>query len=782
MPTIFDNIAEKLAPNLVQALRHNQRADFCVGYFNLRGWGLLADEVEPLLGTAESRVRLLVGMQSLPSRELKDFYRLDRVPQEIDNAHARRWQHQVALHFKEQLTYGVPTASEESALKRLSQQIKDGKVVVKLSVRQGLHAKLYLVHRADHSNPITAYLGSSNLTLAGLHHQGELNVDVVERDAAQKLAHWFNDRWDDRWSLDISQELVQIIDASWAGEGTTPYQIYVKMAYELSREARAGLTEYSVPKDLRNELFEYQKAAVSIAAHHLNKRGGVVLGDVVGLGKTLMATTLAKIFEEDHGTETLILCPKNLEKMWRDYAERYRLSGARVMSTSRVLRELPDLRRFRVVVIDESHNFRNPQGSRYRTIQEYIDKNDSKCILLSATPYNKTYLDLSTQLALFLKEDADLGIRPEMLIREKGELEFLRLQAPPRSLKAFEKSEYPDDWRELMRLFMVRRTRSFIQSNYTETDETGRTYLKFSDGRRSYFPTRQPRTVAFPINDADPNDPYARLYAPEVVNAVEKLILPRYGLGNYVQGKPKQPPSPNEQKQLANLSRAGKRLIGFCRTNLFKRLESGGTTFVQSLERHVLRNYVFLHAIENDLPLPIGTQTADLLDSRFNDEDSDDDAQTLIELTLLDEPEVTEEDVDPATSSSDLRDGLLTVTQLKLRAAEVYESYATKYAKRFKWLRSNLFSKDLTKHLEQDSSAILGILARCGQWNPALDAKLNALTTLISKTHPKQKILVFTQFADTVHYLTRHLKARGIANLEGVVGSSSDPTALAIKR
>ena len=67
---------------------------------------------------------------------------------------------------------------------------------------------------------------------------------------------------------------------------------------------------------------------------------------------------------------------------------------------------------------------------------------------------------------------------------------------------------------------------------------------------------------------------------------------------------------------LQDLSRAGKRLMGFCRTNLFKRLESSGQVFLQSLERHILRNYVFLHAMENGLPLPIGTQDAGLLDSR----------------------------------------------------------------------------------------------------------------------------------------------------------------------
>ena len=95
--------------------------------------------------------------------------------------------------------------------------------------------------------------------------------------------------------------------------------------------------------------------------------------------------------------------------------------------------------------------------------------------MLSATPYNKTYIDLSNQLRLFLPEDVDIGIRPERLLREIGETEFIRRhQCPVRSLAAFEKSPYADDWRELMRLYMVRRTRSFIQDNYADTDPNNR--------------------------------------------------------------------------------------------------------------------------------------------------------------------------------------------------------------------------------------------------------------------------------------------------------------------
>ena len=350
-------------------------------------------------------------------------------------------------------------------------QIKSGKLIVKLFLGHPLHAKLYLLFRDDPVNPIVGYLGSSNLTLSGLADQGELNVDVLDHDANTKLAKWFDDRWNDRWCVDISDQLVQVIEESWARQvPLPPYYIYVKMAYHLAQEARAGLSEFRIPPEFGQRLFDYQVAAVKIAAHHLNKRGGVLIGDVVGLGKTLMATALAKIFQDDHFTETLIICPKNLVKMWEDYVAEYRLL-AKVLSITLAPRELPNLRRYRVVLIDESQNLRNREGKRYRAIQEYIQENESRCILLSATPYNKTYVDLSNQLRLFVPEDEELGIRPERLIKELGETEFIRRhQCPIRSLAAFEKSEYADDWRELMRLYMVRRTGSFIQDNYAAVD------------------------------------------------------------------------------------------------------------------------------------------------------------------------------------------------------------------------------------------------------------------------------------------------------------------------
>ncbi len=336
-----------------------------------------------------------------------------------------------------------------------------------------------------------------------------------------------------------------------------------------------------------------------------------------------------------------------------------------------------------------------------------------------------------------------------------------------RSLSAFEKSAHADDWRELMRLYLVRRTRTFIQEHYADTDATtGRKYLTFEDGTRSYFPTRVPKTVKFRINPRNAADQYARLYADEVVEAINHLSLPRYGLGNYITPSPHEPPTQAEAKVVQDLSRAGKRLMGFCRTNLFKRLESSGQAFVQSVERHILRNCIYLHAIEKGLSLPIGTQDAELLDPRFSDDE---------DASLFD----SEEDDNGGKAGPAVGTSLRSEADYQARAAEVYAAYAGPFKRRFKWLPPSLFIVELEKDLRDDVRALLKLLSTCGEWDPVRDAKLEALWKLLTRDHPGEKVLLFTQFADTVRYLEGQLRGRGLTRVAGATGDSADPTLLA---
>ena len=186
MPRIFDNIDQSLLPALRETLALSDRADFCVGYFNLRGWKQIDDYIEQWSGGAGYCCRLLVGMQRLPQDDLREALTILGTNGGIDNQTAIRLKQKLAEDFRQQLMIGAPTNEDEAGLRRLAAQIRAQKVTVKLFLRHPLHAKLYLLFRPGPISPSIVYLGSSNLTFAGLSHQGELNIDVVDQDACHK--------------------------------------------------------------------------------------------------------------------------------------------------------------------------------------------------------------------------------------------------------------------------------------------------------------------------------------------------------------------------------------------------------------------------------------------------------------------------------------------------------------------------------------------------------------------------------------------------------------------
>ncbi|MDE0162657.1 MAG: helicase-related protein [Acidimicrobiaceae bacterium] len=750
MPLILDNIELGTEAELLRTLDSSYRLDAAIGYFNLRGWKLLAEAVDALPKRPEGpKARILVGIHEAPTEEMRRLARMRR-PDPTDNRTAARLKGETVSEYRNQLQVGLPTEGDETALRALLRQIEAGDVQVRVHTAHRLHAKLYLCHRDDTAAPRVGYVGSSNLTVAGLREQGELNVDVVDGDATNKLACWFEDRWNDPFTVDAMPELAETLHESWiAQDQLDPFLVYLKMAWHLSREAREGLIEYGLPASMQNKLLDFQAAAVKIAARIVMQKGGAMIGDVVGLGKTLVGTAVARLLQEEQGFETLVVCPKNLTEMWESYLHEYEVRG-RVESLSIVHKNLPDARRYRLVIIDEAHNLRSDRRRDHGVLQSYIADNDSRVLLLTATPYNKQLGDLASQLSLFIRPDTDLELRPERAIAEAGEADFeLACNGLTSTLGAFKRSEHLGDWQALMSQYLVRRTRRFVEDNYAEKDDQGRRYLAFGTGRRFYFPKRVPMPTERTLTEDDPA--YA-MASDDTLDSIRDLLLPRYRLGDYIDIE-FEPSNPAERRLVDDLENSARgNLAGFTRVTMFKRLSSSGPAFIATLRRHRLRNLVAAHALDNNLSVPVG---------------SVDNALWAAEVDA--DPEDSGEDGD-STSLFDSDDDT---------AASAYDKLQAKNPRAIRWAPRQMFRDDLAQDLRHDSDVINEMLDRFGAWDAAHDGKIAALESLLTDRYPDAKVLIFTEAADTARYVWEELLRRGVEAVGMVTGDSDNPTALA---
>ena len=221
-----------------------------------------------------------------------------------------------------------------------------------------------------------------------------------------------------------------------------------------------------------------------------------------------------------------MLCPPNLVSMWEEIFAQYHLY-CKVVSYSMATKKLPDLHPHQIVIIDESHTLRNETRQDYVAIKDFIEKWSARVLLLSATPYNTGFSDVSAQLGLYINEDEDMGIEPLEAITNNPRFSGM-VGGRTRSFGAFKKSKYAEDWKRLLSDHLVRRTRSFIRA-LAEKDEEGE-YMTFSDGQKFYFPDR----IAKPINlEFDKDDPAALMQDEETLQVISELLLPRNDLTSY---------------------------------------------------------------------------------------------------------------------------------------------------------------------------------------------------------------------------------------------------------
>lgn len=763
---IIDNRDVKLIDELARRFPSSEKAKFAVGYFFLSGLEPLKDQLYNL-----QELRLLIGNTTNKEtiEQISEGYRrMEPVHDALEadaypkRAELKQKTDATASNVRQAVELMEQTDQGQELVATLVRLITEGRLKVRVYNRGRLHAKAYIFDYGQSydaagrplpaTEPGVAIVGSSNFTLSGISHNTELNVVVHGKDNHEQLTHWFEGLWNEAEDFDAA--LMQELKQSWALAQPTPYDIYMKTLYTLVRDRLEGAENEAFlwNDDITAQLADFQRVAVRQAVQMIGTYSGCFVSDVVGLGKSYIGAAIVKHFERVERARPLIICPKPLLKMWERYNEVYQLN-AQIVSMSLLRADddggnlLLDDVRYRdrdFVLIDESHNFRNPDAQRYQILQRYLE-GGRRCVLLTATPRARNAWDIYHQIRLFHPGDVTaLPIDPPNLRQY-----FVAVEQGQASLPA------------LLSNILIRRTRSHILRWYGYDAQTHQridpdqlalyrtnqrqAYVDVG-GRKQMFPRRELQTADYSI-EATYNGLYdqlrgmlGRARGVDLLDEHENHTLryARYGLWNYVvKNKRKQP-------QYAELQRAGSNLRGLMRAMLFKRFESSVAAFRATLERMLATHRAFLVALDGGV-IPAG-----------------EDAQTLLH----------EADTYEETAFVDA-----------LRAASQ------------RYPATDFQIGPLRHDITHDIAVLEEMLRLVAPIGPHQDAKLQRLKQEVQRLQvgvdpveatrrvaSTKKILIFTQYADTARYVFEQLNPKNADPLIDVIYSNDRDKARIVAR
>lgn len=602
--TVADRLNE-----LFRKLRENKTVPppvaIATAYVNPAGFVLLADELE-----AAPRVRLLLGAE--PDAEAVRAVASGDSDQ--DERRDAALEHHQAWLEAERDTMGfarVPTNEARRMVEWLSSVDPDGQARVEVRRFNGgfLHGKAYLVEDAATQ---AAVAGSSNMTLAGLALNAELNLGTGGGTAsAAKVREWF----EHFWSLSDPYDLAGLYGRLW--EPHDPWTIYLRMLWELYGEHLDADENPNAPTGLN--LTRFQADGVARMERLLDEHGGVLVADEVGLGKTFLAGEVIYRTANLNRQRVLVVAPAALKTaMWEPFLLKYDFSRwVDVMSYEEVRNRLdPDkgsaeafLRQvedYSLVVVDEAHNLRNSGAQRSGAVDRVITAGGpKKVVLLTATPVNNSLADLETLIKYFIRDDARFAALGITSIHEY----IKRAQdMDPANLT-------PEHLFDLMDQVAVRRTRKFVKEHYTNELITG------PDGKPTTikFPQPKVRRIDYDLTDEglalidamvfaldDPTDPTAPRAWEERVRDPKRLMLARYLSSMYTVDHDLL------QFQITN--------VGLLRSGLLKRLESSPQALHSSLEKMITSHEAFLDALDRGYVLK-GEALSDWVSSDSDDLD-----------------------------------------------------------------------------------------------------------------------------------------------------------------
>jgi superfamily II DNA or RNA helicase len=666
------------------------------------------------------------------------------------------------MKTKDDFLSGLPAILEGLRSRRIECKVyKSGK----------FHAKAYISHAREAVIGSAALVGSSNFTLPGLTDNVELNVQIKGREV-ELLQEWYEKHWQD--AEDITDHVLRIVERQV--QERTPFEVYARAMHEYFRNATESDQHW---EQSGSKMFSVLDRYQQDGYHNLLKVGaafgGALLCDGVGLGKTFIGLMLIERLVVRERKNVVLMAPKAaMDSVWRPAIRRYlpHLSGGafsnifELAHTDLMVERHQEAiaaatSRAHAVIIDEAHHFRNPgpkgdtsaagaalqdatgrilgEGrsgpSRYRKLFDLISNGEGRppksVFMLTATPINNRLADLRHLIELFSRCKEDHFRDRLGITNVRAHFNQMEKQLDKAAGRRPTDQTEPTDLQEaaqvlsrdrLVHALVVQRSRAFVRA---QQNTLGRA--------TAAFPRREPpQSASYSLKKV-----YGRLL--ESIDTAFKSTKPLFSLAIYYplafyKGADTSidPFSKNAQIQVVSL----------IRTQFLKRFESSVTAFERSCERLLLKllAWVTLHAETTSEKRQLEQwkgRHADVIGyvrehqlELFGTEENDEASEDLI-------PEEMLEDVE------------------KLDRTD-YDVPA-------------IFGETL-----QDLDQIADFLNQLRKFKPANDDKLKSLIRLLKtdKVLSSQKVMIFTEFADTARYLEENLKAAGIAGVERVDSST----------
>lgn len=703
---------------------------FLIGFFRISGFvhlHRLIQEYERF-----ESIRILVGLDvdcllyTLQAQGLDKAYQDERFRELFANTQRG--------FIQEERDYSLEI---EDSINALKSALESNKIEIRIVREKNVHAKFYIFHSAPMPSSAggTRYsgsliVGSSNLSENGLERNYEFNLESNQSDDIFYALQEFDYLWEN--SVPLSPEDIQSATKHTYLELRSPKELYYKLL--LCHFGESFLTIDSSIKDLFRDYkpYDYQIHAIQEGLEKLKRYNGFFLSDVVGLGKTLIASIIAKKLQIDSAIEgkILIVCPPTLKKSWERHFDDLGISRHKVSTHDSLHKILSTKDEYELIIVDESHRFRNAKNQKYQHLMNIA--RGKKVILLSATPQNNAPRDIQNQINLFMPEYSVIEgienldkffskiqkeyerIKNELKVlaneREKNTIDQKRYEQKSQELQEALKKNSEVLRQKLLRYVMIRRTRADIEEVYAQDMEKQ---------KLSFPKVSAPQDLDYDLDSRTHNlATQTLLFLAQQKNTIGQFAYARYLIyPNLTQkGKEKFRQKYGSGSDSAFYERSASQLKDFIQKMLFKRFDSSMEAFKSTLKNQIRSYSALITGFENNkIIIPKNYNNREKLYEVIKSTESDDNDNALQEFLEKHEDDVIS-------------------------------------------LAQEDFEPDFYKKIESDRKALKVLLA---QWEDIDgDPKIEKLLEFL-ESKKEHKIVLFTEAATTAEYVRAQLEHNG---------------------